>query len=59
MHLVGFTIEIYYDAWPYIRQTQKAIFEVARTLTIGHGTYIQANFTVLTAMLLKIRGYGM
>jgi hypothetical protein len=40
-------------------KTQKAIFEVATTLTIGHGTYIQANFTFLTAMLLKIHGYGM
>jgi hypothetical protein len=34
--------------------TQKAIFEVATTLTNRHGIYIHANFTVLTAMLLKI-----
>jgi hypothetical protein len=39
--------------------TRKAIFEVATTLTNGHGTYIHANFTVLTAMLLKIHVYGM
>jgi len=28
MHLVGFTIEIYYDAWPYERQTYCDIFHI-------------------------------
>jgi hypothetical protein len=32
--------------------TQKANCEGEITLTNGHGTYIHANFTVLTAMLL-------
>jgi hypothetical protein len=39
--------------------TQEAIFEAATTLTNTHGTYIHANFTVLTAMLSEIHIYGM
>jgi hypothetical protein len=32
VHLVGFTIEIYYDAWPYERQILDVLSAASRSL---------------------------
>ena len=51
MHLVGFTIEIYYDAQPYERQTWCNIIAKIRKVTQMLKNYIFRSFTLSTSCI--------